>query len=172
VNVFTIGHGRRPAAELVAMLQAASVRTLVDVRRFPASRWNPQFNQAALAKTLRADGIEYVHEVELGGRRSDEPGEERFTCLREPAFRAYAARMSRDAWQAALDAALARPTPAFLCAETLPAHCHRKLIADVLHARGHAVVHLLQPGETEGHVLSPEAEVRNGRLFLCGSPVA
>ena len=154
------------------MLQAASVQTLVDVRRFPTSRWNPQFNGGALAGTLHAGGIEYVHGVELGGRRSDEPGEERFACLREPAFRAYAARMGSDAWQAALAHALAGTAPALLCAETLPARCHRRLIADLLHARGHEVVHLLSPNDAEAHVLSPEAEVDAGKLFLCGSLVA
>jgi len=171
VNVFTIGHGRRPASELVAMLQAAFVQTLVDVRRFPTSRWNPQFNRGALAQTLRSIGIDYVHEVELGGRLADEPGEERFPCLREPAFRSYAARMGRDAWQIALGDALARPAPAFLCAETLPARCHRRLIADLLHARGHDIVHLIRPGEIQSHVPSPDAVFRDGKLFLCGSLV-
>jgi len=77
------------------MLQQAGARTLVDVRRFPGSRRNPQFNQAALATTLDEAGIAYVHAVELGGRRSGEPGEDRFTCIRVPAFRSYAARMGR-----------------------------------------------------------------------------
>jgi uncharacterized protein (DUF488 family) len=41
--VWTIGHGRRPIDELLACLGTAGVRTLVDVRRYPASRRNPQF---------------------------------------------------------------------------------------------------------------------------------
>jgi uncharacterized protein (DUF488 family) len=172
VPVFTIGHGRRSAAELVALLQAASVLTLVDVRRFPTSRWNPQFNRRALAETLQASGIDYVQELELGGRRRDEPGAELFACLSDAAFRAYAARMARDTWQEALAAALAHPTPAFMCAETLPARCHRRLIADLLHARGHDVVHLVRPRESHPHVLSPEAHVSDGKLLVCGSQVA
>jgi len=78
MRVFTIGHGTRPVEELVACLREANVKTLVDVRRFPASRRNPQFNRDALAETLEADGFEYRHAVELGGRRTGEPGEERF----------------------------------------------------------------------------------------------
>jgi uncharacterized protein (DUF488 family) len=78
VRVFTIGHGTRPAEELVEMLRAAGAETLVDVRRFPGSRRNPQFNQAALAATLGGAGIAYRHAEELGGRRANEPGEERF----------------------------------------------------------------------------------------------
>src|SRR5213080_795926 len=103
--VYTIGHGTRPLDELVAMLAAAGVRTLVDVRRFPGSRRNPQFNQGPLQGALAEAGIGYRHAVELGGRLSDEPGEERFDCIRVPAFRAYSARMTTPGWQAALAAA-------------------------------------------------------------------
>ena len=121
--VFTIGHGTRPVDELIACLREAQVETLVDVRRFPSSRRNPQFGQEALAESLGAAGIAYRHEIELGGRRSGEPGEERFACIRTPAFRSYAARMSNPAWQEALEAALGQPIPCFMCAETLWWRC-------------------------------------------------
>ena len=169
--VHTIGHGRRPLEELVAVLREADVQTLVDVRRFPGSRRNPQFNQQPLADALRADGIAYLHAVELGGRRSGEAGEERFTCIREPAFRAYAARIARPEWQHALAGALAEPAPAFMCAETPWWKCHRRFIADLLAARGHSVVHLLRPGEAETHRLSDYAEARDGTLYVCGVEV-
>ena len=92
------------------------MRTLVDVRRFAGSRRNPQFNQAQLIAALATREIAYVHAVELGGRRSEEPGEERFACIRRTAFRSYAARMGTAGWQAALGQALAEPAPAFMCA--------------------------------------------------------
>jgi uncharacterized protein (DUF488 family) len=53
VRAWTLGHGTRPAAELVDTLRRAAVETVVDVRRFPGSRRNPQFN--------RASGHEVVH---------------------------------------------------------------------------------------------------------------
>jgi uncharacterized protein (DUF488 family) len=172
VRVFTIGHGTRPAEELVACLHDARVETLVDVRRFPGSRRNPQFNQAALAEALAADGIGYRHVEELGGRRSGEPGEERFSCLRVSAFRSYAARMGTESWQSALATALAAPRPCFMCAETLWWRCHRRLIAELLVARGHEVLHLIRPHEVERHRLYDESEVRGDRLYLCGVLVA
>ena len=172
MRVYTIGHGTRGADELVQCLSEAGAQTLVDVRRFPGSRRHPQFNQVALAETLERAGIAYRHALELGGRRSGEPGEERFACLRTPAFRSYAARMGQPAWQAALEAALAEPAPCFMCAETLWWRCHRQLIAELLAARGHRVLHLLRPGRYQEHRPSDEAETRAGRLYLCGALVA
>jgi uncharacterized protein (DUF488 family) len=166
--VFTIGHGVRPLDELVATLKEASVETLVDVRRFPGSRRNPQFNQGPLREALEEAGIAYRHAVELGGRRSGEPGEEQFPCIRVAAFRSYAARMGTEAWQRALADELAQPVPCFMCAETVWWRCHRRLIAELLTARGHRVVHLLGPGRREPHRLYDESETRDGRLYLCG----
>ena len=178
------------------MLGDSGVRTLVDVRRFPSSRRHPQFNQAALAAALEAAGIAYRHAVELGGRRSGEPGEERFGCIQVAAFRSYAARMGTPEWQDVLAAALVEPgapsgarssgraspalpatlptsAPCFMCAETLWWRCHRRLIAELLHARGHEVVHLLRPGHSEPHrPWEPISETRDGVLYLCGERVA
>ena len=172
MTVYTVGHGVRPLEELVTTLTEARVRTLVDVRRFPSSRRNPQFNQAPLAEALSRSGIAYRHALELGGRRSGEPGEERFGCLRVGAFRSYAARMGSAEWQAALEKELAELAPCFMCAETVWWRCHRRLIAELLVARGHTVVHLLAPGRREPHRLWDESEIRDGRLYLCGAEVA
>jgi uncharacterized protein (DUF488 family) len=172
VRVYTIGHGRRPAEELVACLREAGVRTLVDVRRIPRSRRNPQFSQDELAATVEGSGFAYRHAEELGGLRSGEPGEERFACLRIAAFRSYAARMGLPAWQDALAAALAEPSPCFMCAETSWLRCHRRMLAELLAARGHEVVHLIRPGEREPHRLHRESAVREGRLYVCGQLVA
>jgi uncharacterized protein (DUF488 family) len=170
--VFTIGHGTRLAEELVECLLEAGARTLVDVRRFPTSRRNPQFGGASLAETLGAAGIMYRHTVELGGRRSGEPGEERFACIRTAGFRSYAARMATPEWQTALEAVLGEPDPCLMCAETLWWRCHRRLIAELLVARDHEVWHLVQPGKRARHRLSDDAEARGGRLYLCGELVA
>jgi uncharacterized protein (DUF488 family) len=171
MRIWTVGHGTRPAEELLELLRTAGVRTLVDVRRYPGSRRNPQYNRDALGATLASAGIEYRHAVELGGRLSGEPGEGRFSCIRIPAFRSYAARMGTDEWQQALERALAEPDPCLMCAETPWTKCHRRLIAELLHARGHEVLHL-HPDGVERHRPWDEAEARDGRLYLCGELVA
>jgi uncharacterized protein (DUF488 family) len=135
VIVWTIGHGTRSIDEFTSVVREAGIVTLIDVRRFPGSRHNPQFNQPALRTALEASGITYRHTIELGGRLVGEPGEDAFDCLRVAAFRSYAARMGSERWQTALAAALAEPAPCFMCSETLWWRCHRRLIAELLHAR-------------------------------------
>jgi uncharacterized protein (DUF488 family) len=81
--------------------------------------------------------------------------------------------MGTPEWQSALAAALAEPDPCFTCAETLWWRCHRRLIAELLDARGHRVIHLLEPGHSEPHrPWEPISEARDGVLHLCGEPVA
>jgi uncharacterized protein (DUF488 family) len=170
MRTYTAGHGTRSAEDLINMLGQAGVQTLIDVRRYPGSRRNPQFNQGALAQALAGAGIGYRHAEALGGRLSGEPGEERFPCIRTAAFRSYAARMTTPGWQEALASALEEPAPCFLCAETDWRRCHRRLISELLVARGHEVLHLLPDGE-EPHLLFDVAEARDGRLYLCGELV-
>lgn len=172
MRVYTVGHGTRPLEELIETLLKAGAKTLVDVRRYPGSRRNPQFGRESLEAALERAGIVYRHAVELGGRLGGEPGEERFACVRVAAFRSYAARMGTPAWQEALARALAEPSPCLMCAETLWTRCHRRLIADLLWARGHEVVHLIGPGRAEPHRPWDGAEARAGTLYLCGQVVA
>jgi uncharacterized protein (DUF488 family) len=172
VTVWTIGHGTRPAEELVSVLADAGVRTLIDVRRFPGSRHNPQFNMSAVQAVLVGAGIGYRHAAELGGRLTGEPGEELFACIRIAAFRSYAARMRSDRWQAALRSAMQEIAPCFMCAETPWWRCHRRLIAELLYARGERMVHLLAPGRQQEHDAWSLAEARDGRLYLCGELIA
>jgi uncharacterized protein (DUF488 family) len=80
--------------------------------------------------------------------------------------------MGSTGWQQALAGALAVQEPCLMCAETAWQRCHRRLISDLLVARGHEVVHLIRPGERERHRLFDDAEVREGKLYLCGTLVA
>jgi len=74
VIVWTIGHGTRSTDEFVSVIGDVGVSTLIDVRRFPGSCHNPQFNEPTLRAVLEESGIAYRHAVELGGRLADEPG--------------------------------------------------------------------------------------------------
>ena len=169
--VFTVGHSTRPIEDLLALLAEHGVRTLVDVRRFPGSRRHPQYSRDALAASLAAAGIQYVHEPDLGGRRAARP-DSPHTAWRVEAFRGYADYMETPEFQAALERLIRRAeeeTVAILCAEAVPWRCHRRLISDALVARGVQVMHILGPGRANSHELDPNARLLpNGRLLYAG----
>jgi uncharacterized protein (DUF488 family) len=170
--VLTVGHSTRPIEELLALLAENGVQTLVDVRRFPGSRRHPQFSREALAASLAAAGIGYVHEPDLGGRRAARP-DSPHTAWRVEAFRGYADHMETPEFQAALDRLIQRvagETVVILCAEAVPWRCHRRLISDALVARGLQVLHILGPNRTDPHELNENAHVlAGGRLVYSGA---
>ena len=150
--LFTVGHGTRSTEELVAVLDSAGVRRLVDVRRFPGSRRNPHLSREALEADLPI-AYEWWGE-ELGGRRSTSK-ESRHPAWRNDAFRGYADFMDTAVFRDALLRLLALPeATAVMCAETLWWQCHRRLIADAALVRGAEAVHLLRVGESQPHKAS------------------
>lgn len=69
VCLYSIGHSRHPAEQFLALLRAARIELLADVRSQPASRWAPQFTRARLEQLLHSHGLEYAFlGRELGGR--------------------------------------------------------------------------------------------------------
>jgi uncharacterized protein (DUF488 family) len=151
--LFTVGHSSRPVDELIAMCQAHEIARVADVRRFPASRHNPQFGRETLMRTLAVVGIEYDWHPELGGRRSRPKGASP-TAWRVPAFAAYADYMLTPEFRRAIEPLMAqaeRESIAIMCAEAVPYQCHRRLIADWVVLHGLPVVHVLDPHRSEPH---------------------
>lgn len=53
-----------------------------------------------------------------------------------------------------------------MCAERLPEHCHRKLVADSLQLQGCRIVHLIENGQAREHRLRTLArKVENGVVY-------
>ena len=173
-TVYSVGHSIRTAPELLELLSEAGIATLVDVRRHPGSKRNPQYNRDALERSLSGAGIGYVWLGEgLGGRqRESVPVEQSANrAWTVPAFRHYADAMSTPEFQRAFEEleALARSTPTgVLCAERLWWKCHRRLLADLLSVRGFEVRHLLEPSKQTHHELSEWARVQDGVLSYPG----
>jgi uncharacterized protein (DUF488 family) len=166
-TLYSVGHGARPAEELMDILRSAVIEGLVDIRSFPGSRRHPQFGKDALADTLSSSHIEYVWRPDLGGfrkPRADSP----HSALRHPAFRGYADHMDSDEFRAGLEwlieAGRQKPT-AFMCAESPWWRCHRRLLADALVARGCTVMHLMAGGRREEHRLHPVARIEDHRII-------
>ena len=169
--VYAVGHSTRPSEELVALLRASGVDLLADIRRFPRSRTNPQFNEDALAPALEAHGIAYRHLAALGGRRNgaSPTAPSPNTLWREKAFRAYADYAGTPEFRAGFEALLdlaGRHTVAIMCAEAVWWRCHRRIVTDYLIARGIEVRHIMGPGKVEPAELTPGAEIAEDRTLI------
>lgn len=137
-HIFTVGHSTRPAEEFVALLKRFGIRRVVDIRHFPKSRHNPQFDREALEDLLPRHGIEYLWLEELGGYRRG----------------GYLAYMETPEFQRGIERleGLAEETrTAYMCAELKWWRCHRRRVSDVLEQRGWTVIHLLTADRVQRH---------------------
>jgi uncharacterized protein (DUF488 family) len=165
-RVLTIGHSTHPIEQFVALLQRHDVEVLVDVRRHPGSRSQPQFGQAPLQAALAAAGIGYEWMEALGGRRRTRPDSPN-VAWRNASFRGYADYMDTPAFREAFAklAALAdRRRVAIMCAEALWWRCHRSLVSDALQASGRPVCHIGSDGGLTAHPYTAAARIDHGRL--------
>ncbi len=173
-RIYTIGHSTHTIAELVTLLQQVGVELVIDVRAFPRSRTNPQFNEDTLPGSLAAVGIEYRHLAALGGRRhrSREAPASPNTLWRNQSFRNYADYAATEAFRAGLEElrSLARGRCcALMCSEAVWWRCHRRIIADYLLAEGLEVGHIMGLNNIQAARLTPGArQLPGGTLVYPG----
>ena len=163
--IHTIGRSSRTLPELVELLRQVGVDLVADIRTFPRSRANPQFDIDTLPRSLATEGIGYRHLPALGGRRHRPAGAPASTnqLWREASFRNYADYAQTAEFRAGLDEllVLAREHPvALMCAEAVWWRCHRRIVADYLLARGVPVEHILGAGHVVPATLTPGAVVK------------
>lgn len=170
-RLLTVGHGTLDRDALGALLAGAQTDLLVDIRRFPGSRHNPDVSSDALAGWLPDVGLSYRWEERLGGRRrrDKDADPDADAWWRVEAFRAYAAHTRTPDFLAALDDlgedVAARGTTVVMCSEAVWWRCHRRLVADAaLLLRDIDVAHLAHSGRTTPHEPSAGAQVVDGVL--------
>jgi uncharacterized protein (DUF488 family) len=167
--LLSYGHGTETAERTAAILGAAGVASLVDIRIAPGSRRHPQFARTALEEWLPAAGIAYRWEKRLGGFRKPSPGNPD-TAWREDMYRGYAEYMRLPEFGAAVDAVLAEAggrLVAVMCSESQWRNCHRRLLTDFIAvARGVEVRHLLHDSRTEEHRPSDGLRRRGDGLLV------
>jgi uncharacterized protein (DUF488 family) len=127
----------------------------------PKSRRQPHFDAKALALSLPAAGLEYIHVARLGGfRRTAESSPN--TGWRNLSFRGYADYALTEEFAVGLDElrqlACAKPT-AMMCSEAVWWRCHRRLVSDRLVVGGDAVWHISSTRRATAHQLTPFALV-------------
>lgn len=168
---FTIGHSTRSVDEIAALLQEVGADTIVDVRKMPRSRANPQFNIDLLPGALSRRQIGYRHIATLGGLRGREPtlSVSPNTFWQNKSFRNYADYAMTPPFQAGLAELIElgkQWTCAIMCSEVLWWRCHRRIVADYLIADGATVFHVLGPDSVTRADLAIGAEkVASGLLY-------
>ena len=139
MDFISIGYGGRTPAELVDLLRAHGVRTVVDVRLRPDRASMGAFSLAkdpakGIAGLLGAAGIRHVSLVELGNLfLGCEDWKDRYRRLADRAG---------DLLLERLLALRAEEPIALLCAEKKAEDCHRRFLADRLVLMGHRMVHV------------------------------
>jgi uncharacterized protein (DUF488 family) len=159
---FTIGHSTRPIEEFIALLEPNEVTRVIDVRSFPRSRTNPQYNAEVLPATLAAAGIGYEHVQALGGKRPRQKGvaEDVNAFWDVEGFHNYADYALGEDFGRGFDHLLAlgeRERVAVMCAEAVWWRCHRRIIADYLLAADRDVWHILGKDAVEPARITPAA---------------
>lgn len=168
MRLYTIGHSNRTLDAFLDLLARNQIEVLVDVRAFPHSRTQPQFDQPALSAALHAQGLAYRHLPALGGRRGRSCPDSPNVAWRVEGFRNYADYMASEVFAAGLaelEAIATDRRTAIMCAEALPWRCHRRLIADCLIAKGHEVYDILSAAPPRPHQL-PAFAVKAGPCVL------
>ncbi|HEY1864609.1 MAG TPA: DUF488 domain-containing protein [Roseiarcus sp.] len=167
---FTIGHSTRPTEEFVALLTAAEVKLVIDVRTVPRSRTNPQFNRDVLPASLARHGIAYKHLPELGGLRGlqRDVSPEVNAFWENASFHNFADYAISEEFRSGLrnlrELGHAART-SLMCAEAVWWRCHRRIITDYLIAAGEEVFHILGPSHVDQARMTPTARVGpDGRL--------
>jgi uncharacterized protein (DUF488 family) len=134
-RIWTIGYERLRPEALVAELEAAGVRRVIDVRYRPQSR-RPGMSKTRLGERLADHRIVYEHRRALGT-----PADLRwlFKNGRVDEGRAAYREHVEDHAAAELDALAAElddaPPTALLCLEADPAVCHRRVLVEALARR-------------------------------------
>lgn len=165
-TIYTIGHSTHPIDDFIAILKSYDNQQLVDIRTIPRSRHNPQFEQAALKKSLEDAGITYLYMKNLGGLR---PKVKDTVNLgwRLDSFRNYADYMQTPAFSAAIEELIRTAQTkrsAIMCAEAVPWRCHRSLVSDALLIRGIEVINIFDKNNSSHHTLTKFAKVEGLNL--------
>jgi uncharacterized protein (DUF488 family) len=172
-TLWSVGHGTLAATDFAALVREAGIQVVVDVRRFPGSRRNPQFGSDQMAVWLADAGVDYEWAPSLGGRRkasADSPN----TGLRNAQFRAYADHMATAEFRdgvAGLMAIATERTVAVMCAESVWWRCHRRLLADhLVLVEEWDVEHVMHDGRRAEHTATPGARAV-GEVVIYGGEV-
>ena len=176
-TIFTVGHSNHSFETFIAMIRAARADAVIDVRSFPRSKSNPQFNIDTLAHALSLHQIEYGHWPDLGGRRNRQANVPTDTngLWNNRSFHNYADYALTTQFQSDLDRLIAFAShrrAALMCSEAVWWRCHRRIITDYLISRDIEVRHIMGEGKISAAQLTPGASVGGDGLVRYPKPIS
>lgn len=129
--VYSIGTSTRSMDEFMAILRQYGISSVIDVRRFPKSRFE-HFSKDNLRAHLERHDVRYIDMGnELGGFRRG--GYEKF--MKTSAFKEAIELLEKLA---------AESTCVITCSERFPWKCHRRFVARAFEERGWDVIHVIE----------------------------
>jgi len=121
--IYTIGSAGRSQDDFLRTLGDYGIKILVDVRRFPTSKYE-HFKRENLEAILLSSEIAYVYMgKELGG-------------FRKGGYEAYVRTEDYKGGLKSLEKLAIKAPTAIMCCEKSPAGCHRRYISQSLRKRG------------------------------------
>ena len=146
-ELYTIGHSTHTLDRFIELLYIHEITAVCDVRSYPYSKFNPQFNRETLQTELKRHGVVYVFLGKELGPRSDDPacyvkGKVDYNRLSQAGlFQEGLGRVRQGMKSYRI---------ALMCAEKDPVMCHRTiLVCRRLRAEGMRVRHILDDGSIE-----------------------
>lgn len=139
--IYTIGYGNRSITHIIELLNKYQISQLVDVRSFPYSKYNSDFNRENLQNSLQNQNIVYTFVGDLlGGRPNDR------TCYNNEGQADYSIISQKDFYINGiklLKEISKYKNTCIMCSEIKPETCHRsKLIGETLFRDGMDILHI------------------------------
>lgn len=130
LTLYSLGTSKRSIEEFLEVLKEFKISQVVDVRRWPTSKWFEHFKKENLEKILKENKIDYSHLENLGGYRKG--GYENWSQTKD----------FKKALKDLIKIAKKKKT-VFICAERLPWKCHRSFISRELEKLGYKIIHII-----------------------------
>jgi uncharacterized protein (DUF488 family) len=172
--VYTIGHSNRTIDRFLAMVRQVQIEIVIDIRKIPMSRANPQFNGNNLERDLAVAKIDYTRLEALGGRRNiaREIAPETNAFWENRSFHNYADYALSEAFReglSELEQLSHSRRAAIMCSEAVWWRCHRRLVSDYLLHEGREVLHIMDLGHIVPAVITPAAREEGPSLIYPAS---
>lgn len=148
-EIYTIGHSNRTFEEFVRLLKRYKIELLIDIRRYPSSRFR-WFCRDYLEANLPKYNISYKVFSALGAlgiAKSIKPLDD-ISCIDSPTYRAYITYLltheeAKEHINKIVSFVREGIICCFMCCERFPWRCHRYYLSDFLLALGINVFHII-----------------------------